>query len=136
LLTNTDTLVGCLDEALRRRAFHPWQAHVEASRQAELAPFGTEIDLGIDRMIGRQRNLHAACGELLRRLEARGPAGREELLRIGAGAGLPGRDSLTSRRPSELRKMPARPPVVWAFAVYSTFSSRFITSSFMNSPDA
>src|SRR6267143_1357845 len=50
--------------------------------------------------------------------------------------GLPGRDSLTSRRPSELRDMPARPPVVWAFAVYSTFSSRFITSSFMKSPDA
>jgi len=25
--------------------------------------------------------------------------------------------------------MPARPPVVWAFAVYSTFSSRFMTSS-------
>src|SRR5437879_3127464 len=40
--------------------------------------------------------------------------------------GLPGRDSLTSRRPSELRDMPARPPVVWALAVYSTFSSRFI----------
>ena len=37
--------------------------------------------------------------------------------------GLPGRDSLTSRRPSELRDMPVRPPVVWAFAVYSTFSS-------------
>ena len=45
--------------------------------------------------------------------------------------GLPGRDSLTSRRPSELRDMPARPPVVWAFAVYSTFSSRFMTSSFV-----
>src|SRR6202049_4610593 len=45
--------------------------------------------------------------------------------------GLPGRDSLTSRRPSELRDMPLRPPVVWAFAVYSTFSSWFITSSFM-----
>src|SRR5580692_5151148 len=44
--------------------------------------------------------------------------------------GPPGRDSVTSRRPSELRDMPARPPVVWTFAVYSTFSSRFITSSF------
>src|SRR5580700_6396987 len=43
--------------------------------------------------------------------------------------GLPGRDSVTSRRPSELRDMPARPPVLWAFAVYSTFSSRFMTSS-------
>src|SRR5712672_3285299 len=48
--------------------------------------------------------------------------------------GLPGRDSLTSRRPSELRDVPVRPPVVWALAVYSTFSRRFITSSFMKSP--
>jgi hypothetical protein len=45
--------VGRLDKALRRRALHPWQAHVEASRQAEGAPFGTEIDLGVDRVIGR-----------------------------------------------------------------------------------
>src|SRR5579862_1054898 len=45
--------------------------------------------------------------------------------------GLPGRDSLTSRRPSELRDRPVRPPVVWALAVYSTFSSRFMTSSFI-----
>src|ERR1700730_276238 len=43
--------------------------------------------------------------------------------------GLPGRDSLTSRWPSELRGPAARPPVVWPFAVYSTFSSRFTTSS-------
>ena len=50
--------------------------------------------------------------------------------------GLPGRDSLTSRRPSELRDMPVRPPVVWAFAVYSTFSSLFITSSFVKSAGA
>src|SRR5690348_17864884 len=47
--------------------------------------------------------------------------------------GLPGRDSLTSRRPSELRDMPARPPELWALAVYSTFSSRFIASSLMKS---
>src|SRR6266581_9202914 len=39
-------LVGRLDKALRRRALHPREAHVEASRQAEGAPFGTEIDLG------------------------------------------------------------------------------------------
>ncbi len=50
--------------------------------------------------------------------------------------GLPGRDRLTSRRPSEQRDMPVRPPVVWAFAVYSTFSSRFMASSFMKSPGA
>src|ERR1700722_3866966 len=47
--------------------------------------------------------------------------------------GLPGRDNLTSRRPSELRDRPARPPVVWAFAVYSTLSSRFISPAFMKS---
>src|ERR1700722_14462295 len=45
-----------------------------------------EIDLGVDRVIGRQRDLHVARGELHSRLEARGPAGREELLRVGAGA--------------------------------------------------
>src|SRR3954453_11727694 len=50
--------------------------------------------------------------------------------------GLPGRDSLTSRRPSELHDVPERPPVVWAFAVYSTFSSRFISFSFIKSNDA
>src|ERR1700687_46632 len=48
--------------------------------------------------------------------------------------GLPGRDSLTSRRPSELRDTPERPPVVWGLAVYSTFSSRFKSSSFMKGP--
>ncbi len=74
------------NEALRRRALHPRQAHVEASREAERAPVGTEIDLGVDRVIGRQRDRHVARGELHRRLEARGPAGREELLRVGAGA--------------------------------------------------
>jgi hypothetical protein len=42
----------------------PGRAHVEASRQAE----GTEIDLGVDRVIGRQRDL-----------DARGPAGHEVL---------------------------------------------------------
>src|SRR3954447_4937476 len=44
--------------------------------------------------------------------------------------GLPGRDSLTSRRPSELRDAPSRPPVVWAFAVYSTFSICVMIGSF------
>src|ERR1700730_1854295 len=36
------------------------------------------------------------------------------VLGVGAGAGAAAPDSLTSRRPSELRDMPARPPVVWA----------------------
>src|SRR5687768_14940957 len=36
---------------------------------------------------------------------------------------VPGDDSLTSRRPSELREAPSRPPLVWVFAVYNTFSS-------------
>src|SRR5260370_18088843 len=47
--------------------------------------------------------------------------------------GLPGRDRLTSRWPSELREVPARPPVVWTLAVYSTFSSWFMTFSFVKS---
>src|SRR5580704_19733029 len=37
--------------------------------------------------------------------------------------GAPGIDSLTSRRPSLVREAPSRPPVVWALAVYTTFSN-------------
>src|SRR5882757_1121338 len=37
--------------------------------------------------------------------------------------GVPGTESLTSKRPSEVwDDPPSRPPVVWALAVYSTFS--------------
>ena len=43
--------MGRLDKTQRRRALHPRQAHVEASRQAEGAPFGTKINLGVDRVI-------------------------------------------------------------------------------------
>src|SRR5262249_57665508 len=43
---------------------------------------------------------------------------------------VPGDESLTSSRPSELREAPSRPPVVWAFAVYRTFSSWIMAVSF------
>ena len=46
-------LVGRLNKALRRRALQPRQAHVEARRQAEGTPSGTEIDFGVDGTIGR-----------------------------------------------------------------------------------
>ena len=35
---------------------------------------------------------------------------------------VPGDESLTSRRPSELRDAPSRPPVVWVLAVYNAFT--------------
>ena len=57
----------------------------EKLAQAECAPFGTESDLGVDRVIGPQRDLHVARSELHGRLEARGPAGREQLLRVSTG---------------------------------------------------
>src|SRR5438309_10978078 len=37
-------------------------------------------------------------------------------------ADVPGVESLTSSRPSDVREAPSRPPVVYAFAVYSTLS--------------
>jgi hypothetical protein len=37
--------------------------------------------------------------------------------------GVPGVECLMSRRPSELREAPSRPPVVWTLAVYGTFLS-------------
>src|SRR5262249_5552717 len=36
--------------------------------------------------------------------------------------GVPGVESFTSSRPSEVREAPSRPPVVWALAVYNNFS--------------
>src|SRR5882724_3712024 len=44
---------------------------------------------------------------------------------------LPGRASLTSRRPSELREAPSRPPVVWVLAVYNTFVSGLLMNSYL-----
>jgi hypothetical protein len=76
LPANRDTLGGPPRRGAAPSRAPPRQAHVEGSREAERAPFGTEIDLGVDRVIGRPRDLHVARGELHRRLEARGPAGR------------------------------------------------------------
>src|SRR5512145_1066446 len=45
------------------------------------------------------------------------------ILGLVPASGFPEVESLTSRRPSSLREAPSRPPVVWAVAVYSTFSS-------------
>ncbi|KWK76968.1 hypothetical protein WM16_11575 [Burkholderia ubonensis] len=43
---------------------------------------------------------------------------------------LPGDESWRSRRPSELRTAPSRPPdEVWVFPVYSTFSILLILNS-------
>src|SRR6266851_3778889 len=42
-----------------------------------------------------------------------------------------GTDSLISRRPSELRDAPSRPPVVWALAVYKTFSRVMVMGSLL-----
>src|SRR5229473_2817531 len=43
----------------------------------------------------------------------------------------PGTESLTSRRPSELREVPfSRPPVVWVLAVYTTFPAWGVVDAF------
>src|SRR5262245_9053813 len=44
----------------------------------------------------------------------------------------PGAESLTSRRPSDVRDAPSRPPVVWVLAVYSTFSTWFMVALLSN----
>src|SRR5580698_9577871 len=46
--------------------------------------------------------------------------------------GVPGVDSLMSRRPSEVWDAPSRPPVVWALAVYRTFSNGVMEGSFLD----
>src|ERR1700737_1595370 len=44
---------------------------------------------------------------------------------------VPGDESLMSRRPSELRDAPSRPPEVWVLPVYSTFSSWVMAGSLL-----
>src|SRR5262245_56170465 len=45
---------------------------------------------------------------------------------------LPGVESFSSRRPSELRDAPSRPPVVCVFAVYKTLSRWDIADSLLH----
>lgn len=102
-----------LDQRLGDLTLDSGQADIEPRLQ-EIGTIGIgEIDLGIDGGVRGQPELARAGGVAERADEAGRPTRREELLRIGAGAGRAGRERVTSRRPSELRAAPSRPPVVW-----------------------
>ena len=78
--------MGRLDKALRRRALHPRQAHVEASRQAEGAPFGTEsISASTASSAGSVIFMLRAANSIAE--SSRGPPGRGMLLRPQGGVG-------------------------------------------------
>src|SRR5262245_50627611 len=81
------------------------------------------------RSAGRETFLRAAANPIALMKQADQPAANSCSGLVPPPA-VPGDDSLTSRRPSELREAPSRPPVVWALAVYSTFSRVIMTGSF------
>jgi len=54
----------------------------------------SKVHLGVDRHVSRERDLLLAGDELDRREKARRPAGREQLLGVGAGARAAGRREL------------------------------------------
>ncbi len=79
---------------LRNFAVEAWQADIEASREPEDAMRRAQVDLGVDGHVSRERYLPLTGDELDRREKARRPAGREQLLRVGAGARAAGRRNL------------------------------------------
>jgi len=112
-------------------ALHTWQADVEARLQEASAVGEAQVHFGINRQVSRKSDLPFAGRKPHRAFEAGRPTSGEQLLRIGADAAVPGVESLTSRRPSELRDTPfSRPPLVWVLAVYTTYPSWGVVRSF------
>jgi hypothetical protein len=100
------------------------QAHVETGSEALSAASCAQVHFGVNGQLSWESDLPFAGRELYRTKETGRPTGGEKLLGVGAVPGVPGDDSLTSSRPSSVRETPpCRPPVVWALAVYNTFSS-------------
>jgi hypothetical protein len=65
-------------ESLGGLAVHARQTDVEASREAEDAMRRSQVDLGVNGHVSRQRDLLFAGDELDRREKARRPTGREQ----------------------------------------------------------
>jgi hypothetical protein len=75
-----------VDQRLRDLAVEARQADLEAGRQEECAAIEVQVDLGIDRNIGRELDLLLAGGELDRAHVAGRPSGAEQV-RPPDGAG-------------------------------------------------
>jgi hypothetical protein len=104
--------MGGVDDRLSHFPIQSRQADIEPSPQ-DIATIGeSEIDLRINCPIGRQRYFDFGSGDSHRSDEARGPARGEQLSGLVPFPAAPGDDNVTSKRPSELRDAPSRPPVV------------------------
>ena len=79
-------LVRSLKYTLRHFGHGAGHDHMKYDRDIEAVAVRSEVDLCIDREIGRKRELHPASHEFHRRLVAGRPACGEQLLRIGASA--------------------------------------------------
>ena len=111
-------------QSLGNFALQTRQADVETGREAVSAASCAQVHFGVNGQLSWESDLPFAGRELYRTEETGRPTGGEKLLGVGAVPGVPGDDSLTSSRPSSVREAPpCRPPVVWALAVYNTFSS-------------
>src|SRR6266403_793300 len=87
-------LVRGVHESLGSLAVNTRQTDVEASREAEDAMRRSQVDLGVNGHVSRERDLLLTGDELDRREKARRPTGREQLLGVGAGTRAAGRRKL------------------------------------------
>ena len=110
-------LVRGVHQGLSDFALTPGRLTLRASLEEVLAAGVAQVYFVINGRISGEAGLHF-CGRKPHRTHETGrPASGEQLLRIGAAAGLPGDESLMSKRPSELRDAPSLPPVVWALSM-------------------
>src|SRR5262245_28428571 len=78
--------LGIVDQALRDAPLDARNGNVEARAEEELALVKVEVDLGVDRHVGRKLDLLSLGRNSERAFETGRPAGSEQLLRIGARA--------------------------------------------------
>src|ERR1041385_5532155 len=72
-----------VNQLLRDAPLDAGNGNVEAGTQKELTLVHVQVDFGVDRRAGWELHLLLLCHERERTFEAGGPAGGEQLLRIG-----------------------------------------------------
>src|SRR5882757_2552186 len=92
-----------------------------ARRKYSPSPSHKSTSASMPASVGRRVFILAAATPIAPRKQADQPAANNCSGLVPPPV-VPGDESLMSKRPSELRDSPFRPPLLWALAVYSTFS--------------
>jgi hypothetical protein len=108
-------LVRAIHQPPGNVAIQTRQANVEASLE-RVASVETQVHFGIYGRIGRELDLHFAGHKPIALMKQADHPAANNCLGLVPLPGMPGTESLTSSRPSEVRDVPpSLPPMVWAF---------------------